>query len=71
MFLILCFTGIFSYVVYSYKNLKYKTNENIISNILIHWLEFVKKLLPENYIIFEKYGIWRYSGRFKTEMMFS
>lgn len=71
MFLVICFTGIFSYAVHSYKNLKYKTEKNITANILIQWLEFVKKLLPRDYIIYEKYGIWRYLERFKMEMMFS
>lgn len=70
MFLIVIFTSIFSYVVHSYKNSKHKTEENVTRNILIRWLEFIKKLLPQHYITYEKYGIWRYSERFKIEMMF-
>jgi hypothetical protein len=69
MFLVVCFTAIFSYTVYSYKNLKHKAEENITTNILIKWLEFINKLLPRDYIVYEKYGIWRYSGRFKMKMM--
>jgi hypothetical protein len=70
MFLIVIFTSIFTCAVHSYKNLKHKTEENLTKNILIQWLEFIKKLLPQDYIAYEKYGIWRYLGRFKMEMMF-
>ncbi|MBU3092128.1 hypothetical protein K2F40_09070 [Clostridium sp. CM028] len=70
MFLVICFASIVSYTVYSYKNLKYKTEENVARNILIQWLGFIKKILPEDYIIYEKYGMWIYTDRFKIEMMF-
>lgn len=70
MILVLFLTSIFSYTIHSYKNLKHKAKENVIRNILIHWLEFIKKFLPEEYIIYEKYGVWRYLVRFKMEMMF-
>ena len=70
MFLVICFASIFSYTVYSYKNLKHKVEENVTKNILIQWLGFIKKLLPEDYIIYEKYGMWIYLERFKMEMMF-
>ncbi|MBU3128327.1 hypothetical protein LGL55_06700 [Clostridium tagluense] len=70
MFLVICFTGIFSYTVYAYKNLKHKVEEKITKNILIQWLGFIKNILPEDYIIYEKYGIWIYLERFKMEMMF-
>lgn len=70
IFLIVIFTSVFSYAVHSYKRFKHKTENDIKKNILIKWLEFIKKLLPQHYITYEKYGIWRYSGRFKNEMMF-
>ena len=70
MFLVICITSIFSYAVYSYREFKHKAEEDVIKNILIMWFEFVKKLLPEDYIIYEKYGIWRYLVRFKMGMMF-
>ena len=70
MFLVICFASIFSYTVYSYKNFKHKTEQNVTRNILIQWLGFIKKLLPEDYIIYEKYGMWIYIERFKIEMMF-
>lgn len=70
MFLVICFASIVSYTVYSYKNLKYKTEGNVARNILIQWLGFIKKILPEDYIIYEKYGMWIYTERFKIEMMF-
>lgn len=70
MFLVICIASIFSYTVYSYKQLKHKTEENVTRNILIQWLGFIKKLLPEEYIIYEKYGLWIYVVRFKIEMMF-
>lgn len=70
MFLIISFTVIFSYAVYSYKDLKHKATKNVTTNIIILWLGFIKKLLPEDYIICEKYGIWRYLRRLKMKMMF-
>ncbi|MBZ9687501.1 hypothetical protein G9F72_014310 [Clostridium estertheticum] len=70
MFLVICFASIFAYTVHSYKNLKHKVEENVTRNTLIQWLGFIKKLLPEDYIIYEKYGIWIYLERFKIEMMF-
>lgn len=70
MFLVILVASIFSYTVYSCKNLRQRTEENITRNILIQWLGFIKKLLPEDYITYEKYGIWIYLERFKIEMMF-
>lgn len=70
MFLIIWVTSVFSYALYSYKNIKHKAEANATKNILIQWLEFIKGLCPEDYIIYEKYGIWRYLSRFKIEMMF-
>jgi len=70
MFLVICIASIFSYTIYSYKNLKHKAEENVTRNILIQWLGFIKKLLPEEYIIYEKYGLWIYVERFKIKMMF-
>lgn len=70
MFLVICFTGILSSVLYSYKNFKHKTERNITKNILFQWLGFIKNVLPEDYIIYEKYAIWIYVERLKIEMMF-
>ncbi|MBU3188970.1 hypothetical protein K9O30_07730 [Clostridium bowmanii] len=70
MFLVILVASIFSYTVYSCKNLRQKTEGNITRNVLIRWLGFIKKLLPEDYITYEKYGIWIYLERFKIEMMF-
>ena len=70
LFLIIIFTSVFSYAMHSYKRIKHKTEKGNKRNILIKWLEFIKKLLPQCYITYEKYGIWRYSGRFKMKMMF-
>lgn len=70
IFLLICVTSIFSYTVHSYKNLKHRIEENVKKNILIQWFEFIKRLLPEDYIVYEKYGVWRYLGRFKIKMMF-
>lgn len=70
MLLVICFTGIFSYAVRSYKNIRHKIQENIARNISTQWFQFIEKLLPEDYIIYEKYGIWRYMDRFKIIMMF-
>lgn len=70
IFLIVIFTSAFSYAIHSYKKYKHKTEKNLTRNILIQWLEFIKRLLPQHYISYEKYGIWRFSGRFKMEMMF-
>jgi len=70
MFLVIGFAGIISYTIYSYKNFKRKAEENITRNVLIARLGFIKKLRPEDCIIYEKYGIWIYLVRFKIEMMF-
>ncbi|MCB2353651.1 hypothetical protein [Clostridium estertheticum] len=70
MFLVICFTGILSYTLYTYKSFKHKTKENITRSVLIQWLGFIKKVLAENYIIYEKYVIWIYVERLKIEMMF-
>lgn len=70
MILVICFASIFSYTVYYYRKFKHKTEENVTKNVLIQWLGFIKKVLPEDYIIYEKYGMWRYIERFKIEMMF-
>ncbi|MBU3160773.1 hypothetical protein KPL37_13585 [Clostridium frigoris] len=70
MFFVICFTGIISYTVFSYKNLRHKIKKNDTRNILIQWLGFIKKVLPEDYIIYEKYGMWIYVERLKIEMMF-
>jgi len=70
MFLVIGFAGIISYTVYSYKNFKNRAKEKITRNILTVWLSFIKKLRPEDCIVYEKYGIWIYLVRFKIEMMF-
>jgi len=70
MFLVICFASIVSYTVYSYKNLRHKIEKNDTRNVLIQWLGFIKKVLPEDYIIYEKYGMWIYVERLKIEMMF-
>jgi len=70
MFLVICFASIVSYTVYSYKNLRHKIEKNGTRNVLIQWLGFIKKVAPEDYIIYEKYGMWIYVERLKIEMMF-
>jgi len=70
MFLVICFASIVSYTVYSYKSLRHKIEKNGTRNVLIQWLGFIRKVLPEDYIIYEKYGMWIYVERLKIEMMF-
>ena len=70
MLLVICFIGIFSYTVCSYENIKHKVQVNITKDILILWFQCIKKILPEDYIAFEKYGIWRYIEHSEIEMMF-
>lgn len=70
MFLVICFTSVLSYTIYAYNNFKYTFQRDIISKILFWCVYFVKALLPEQYIIYEKYGIWRYVERLKMKMMF-
>jgi|GEM_PF-1436426 len=70
MFLVMCFASIFTYAVYSCRNFKHKIEQNVTKNVLIQWLGFIKKVSPEDYIIYEKYGMWIYVARFKIEMMF-
>lgn len=64
------FSCIFSCAASAYKKLKHRIKENIIKNVVIQWIEFVKRMSPKEYIVYEKYGIWRYVERFKIEMMF-
>jgi len=70
MFLMICFAGILSYTLCLYKNIKHKAEWNITRSVLIQWLGFIKDVLPENYIIYEKYKLWIYVERLKIEMMF-
>lgn len=70
MFLVICFTSILSYTLYTYKSFKHKTKQDITRSVLIQWLGFIKRVLPEDYIIYEKYGMWIYVERLKIEMMF-
>lgn len=70
MFLVMCVASIFTYTVYSYKNFTHRIEESVTKNVLIQWLGFIKKVAPEDYIIYEKYGMWIYIERFKIEMMF-
>ena len=70
MFFVMLFTSILAYKMHSYKSIKHKVEKNVTKTILIQWVQFIKKLLPDDYKICEKYGIWRYLARFKIEMMF-
>jgi hypothetical protein len=70
MFLLMFFASTFIFAIYSYKSFKHKTEKNIVLNILIRWLEFIKKISPQDYMSYEKYGLWRFIGRFKIKMMF-
>ncbi|MFT8315363.1 MAG: hypothetical protein ABF633_14115 [Clostridium sp.] len=70
MFLIMCFTSILSYALYTYNNFKHKFQRNIVKKVLLQWVNFIEKLLPDQYIVYEKYGIWRYVERLKIKMMF-
>ena len=70
MLLLICFTSILSYAVYTYNKFKHKFERRIIEKVLFHWIHFIETLLPEQYIIYEKYGIWRYVERLKMKMVF-
>lgn len=70
MFFVICFSGIFSYAVYTCNKFKCKFEKSIIKKILLQCIDFIKTLLPEQYIVYQKYGIWIYVERLKVKMMF-
>lgn len=57
--------GVFSYIIYSYKNYINK-HDFYISCLLINSLKYILKISNKNYLVFEKYGIWRYFIHLKT-----
>lgn len=49
----------FSLIVYSYKKCVSEYNLNI-SYLVISGLKYILNIPYKNYLVFEKYGIWRY-----------
>lgn len=53
-------TLIFSYIKYSYKKNIYKIHNSVVYQKLSCALNYSKKLSPIDFLVFEKYEIWRY-----------
>jgi len=59
----------FSFIIYSYKNYVNKYNLNI-SYSVINGLKYILNISYKNYLVFEKYGIWRYFIHLKSINIF-
>jgi hypothetical protein len=65
IFLIISFVLSFiTYVAYRYKNSINRVRREIINEGLFTVIQYLKNLNVRDYVTFEKYGIWRFSGRF-------
>lgn len=58
---LICISSFFSFIRYSRKKAIIKLNQNIPSYIFSRALSYFRKLLIEDYICFEKYGLWRFT----------
>lgn len=64
IFIFIFFTSIFSYAVYSIKQLVKHLNFQFIKKVYCQALSFWKSMLKRDYVSFEKYGIWRFCVEF-------
>ena len=70
-FLVMTFVlSSFVLVINTIKKLNRKVGNYILNRILSRNENYSKKLVLENYIIFEKYDIWRYIVRWRGSMIF-
>ncbi|MBC2582274.1 hypothetical protein [Clostridium sp. DJ247] len=60
----MCFVSIFAYVNAVYKRTIKHFNNKFSKYIFIEALRYLKKLDPKDYIVYEKYEIWRYCIHF-------
>jgi hypothetical protein len=65
IFLLICLImTMVSYFAYSYKENRKNNEHYIIKNSFVPIFQYLKSLVIEDYVVFEKYEIWRFSGRF-------
>ncbi|MCM1990764.1 hypothetical protein [Oceanirhabdus seepicola] len=60
----------FVLVINTIKKLNKRVGNYILNRILLRNERYSKNLVVENYIIFEKYDIWRYIVRWRGSMIF-
>ena len=56
----ICIASIFSYAIYSYRNIATKINFKYINYLFIQKLKYTRKLSIRDYSTFEKFDIWRF-----------
>lgn len=65
IFIIISFVlSILSYAAYIYKEKINRVHNEILKQSYISIFQYLRKLNIKDFMSFEKYGIWRYSGRF-------
>ncbi|NMM64621.1 hypothetical protein HBE96_18605 [Clostridium sp. P21] len=64
VFLFICISSMFSYIVYSYKKYTKHVYIDICTAINTKAVKYIEKLHIEDYISFEKYDIWRFCVHF-------
>lgn len=64
VFLFICISTIFSYIVYSYKKYTKHIYIDICAAINRKAFRYIEKLHIEDYLAFEKYHIWRFCVHF-------
>jgi hypothetical protein len=65
IFLMICLImTMVSYFTYYYKENRKNIEHNIVNISFVPIFQYLKTLVIEDYVVFEKYRIWRFSGRF-------
>lgn len=68
LFLFVCISSIFSYILYSYKKYKKQINLDICTTINTKTVKYLQNIHIEDYLSFEKYHIWRFCVHFKNNV---
>lgn len=63
-FIVVFFTSIFSYAIYSIKQLVRNFNFQFVKKVYCKALNFRKLMMRKDYISFEKYEVWRFCVEF-------
>lgn len=63
-FIFVFFTSIFSYAIYSIKQLVRNFNFQFVKKVYCKALNFWKLMMRKDYISFEKYEVWRFCVEF-------
>ena len=65
IFLMLCLImTMISYFAYYYNGNRKNIESNILKSTSVQVFQYLRSLVIKDYVVFEKYGIWRFSGRF-------